>query len=186
MTINLTLSNTSGGSSLGDTVDMGSTVPGGSPTVTPGGDDDFQDVFISHDAEVASITDCTIYATRYAGSNYLGSDADDDITELLSWGDAALGGVRFVMDGWSGWVVGNENTLGTWNVIKNGYGDVDSQLVLAKESIVVGTPPSNDGEIPVGGEAHVQVAVDVPTPLPAPGTAGYRAFSLVFAYSATS
>jgi hypothetical protein len=182
MTINLTLSNTAGGSSLGDTVDMGSAAPGGSPTT---GGDDFQDIFISHDAQVEAITDCTLYATRYAGSNYLGSDADDDLTELLSWGDSAVGGIKYVMDGWGSWVTGTKNSTGTWYTIKNGYGDVDSQILLSTDAVTTGTPAA-DGEIPVGGEAHVQISVDVPNPLPAPGGAGYRAFSIVFAYSATS
>ena len=175
MTVTLTLSETSGGNAMADTTDMGS--------ATPGNDVTYQDIFISHDAVVNSITDCAIYAIRYAGSNYLGTDADADFTEIMGWGDAATGGVKVVMDGWTGWASG-ENAVGTWLLFKNGYGDVDNQIPLDKDAVVVGTVPSSNGEIPVGGEAHIQVKVAVPSSVP--GGAGYRAFSLVFAYSATS
>lgn len=174
MTINLTLSETSGGYSLADTTDLG--------TVTPGDATGHQDIFISHDAEVNPITGCTIYITRYAGSSYLGLDADADFTQIMGWGDAATGGVEMSMVPDVGWTVGNEFTTG-WNYFKNGYGDINSQITLDKDSIVVGTVPASDGEIPVGGEAHIQIDIDVPS---SPGSAGYKAFSLVFAYSATS
>ena len=84
MTVNITIGETSGGDSLADTVDMG--------TVTPGADSDEQELFIRHDALVNSITDCAFYMTRYTGSSYLGEDADDDLTEIFGWGDAATGG----------------------------------------------------------------------------------------------
>jgi hypothetical protein len=176
MTVNLTLSETNGGSSFSDTEDLGS--------VSPGSTVDFQDVFISHDAENNKITDVALYLTQYAGSNYLGSDAPSDLTEILGWGDAATGGFKVVMDGWGSWTTGTRNDVGTWLTFKNGYGDVDSQIPLAKESIVTGVVPSVDGEIPVDGTAHVQVEIDTPSSVPA--GAGYRAFSLVIAYSATS
>jgi len=179
MTVNLTLSETSGGDAMADTTDMGQ--------VTPGNDVTYQDVFISHDAVVNSIEDCAIFAARYAGSNYLGLDADADFTEIMGWGDSTPGeGIQLVMDGWAGWTGGENGVLsgtGTWLTIKNGYGDIDSQIPLDKDSIVVGTPPALDGEIPVGGEAHVQIKVGVPS---SGLVAGYRAFSMVFAYSATS
>jgi hypothetical protein len=174
MTITLTLSEASSGNPMADTIDMGE--------VTPGNDADYKNVFLSHDAIVNPITDCSIYAIRYAGSNYLGIDADADFTEIMGWGDAVTGGVKIIMDGWSGWTSG-ENTAGTWLTLKNGYGDIDSQIPLDKDSVTVGTP-TVDGEIPVGGESHVQVKATIPSSVPA--GAGYRAFSMVFAYSATS
>jgi hypothetical protein len=173
MTVNLTLSETSGGYSLPDTTDMGE--------VTPGAAAGHQDVFISHDAEVNSITNCTIYLTRYVGSNYQGSDEDTDFTQIMGWGDAS-GGVEMSMTPDSPWTTGNKFAAG-WAYFKNGSGDINNQIPLDKDSIVVGSIPSSDGEIPVGGEAHIQIDVDVPA---APGSAGYKAFSMVFAYSATS
>jgi len=173
MTVNLTLSETSGGYSLADTTDMG--------TVIPGNAIGHQDIFISHDAEVNPITGCAIYMTRYAGSNYLGTDEDADFTQLMGWGDTALAGVEMSMTPDVSWVTGTKFAAG-WNYFANAYGDIDSQLPLDSNSIVVGTP-TVDGVIPVGGEAHIQIDVDVPA---APGSAGYKAFSLVFAYSATS
>lgn len=175
MTVNLTFSETVGGLSLADTIDKGE--------VSPGGTVSYQDVFISHDALVSSITDVALYVTRDVSSSYSGVDADADLTEILGWGDAATGGFKIVMDGWDMWTSG-ENTDGTWLTFKNGYGDVDSQIPLAKESIVVGTPPGTDGSIPVGGTAHIQVKVDVPSSVPA--GANYRGINLVVAYSATS
>jgi len=174
MTVNLTLSETSGGYSLADTTDLGS--------VTPGNAVGHQDVFISHDAEVNPITTCTLYLVRYAGSNYLGTDADADFTQIMGWGDAATGGVELSMTPDSPWTTGNKFAAG-WSYFKNGAGDINSQIPLDKDSIVVGTVPVSDGEIPVAGEAHIQIDIDVPA---SPGSSGYKAFSLVFAYSATS
>jgi len=173
MTVNITISGTSTGSSLSDSESL--------DQVSPGNDTDYQDLYISHDATVSSITDCALYITRSTSLTYPGLDADADLVELLGWGDAATGGVTFVMDGWGSWISG-ENTTGTWLVCKNGYGDVDAQIELVKESITLGTPPANDGEIPVGGEAHLQVKVSIP----AATSAGYRGFGFVMAYSATS
>jgi hypothetical protein len=175
MTVNLTISDTSMGNSLADTEDMG--------TLSPSSSGDYQDMYISHDAENNAISDVSLYATRCTRSFYLGDDADADITELLGWGDAATGGISFVMDGWDTWTSG-ENTTGSWLTVKNGYGDVDNQIPLVLESITLGTPPSSDGEIPVSGEAHLQIKVTVPSSVPR--GAGYRAFEFVVAYSATS
>ena len=175
MTVNLTLSETSGGYSLADTTDLGS--------VTPGSAVGHQDIFISHDAEVNPITGCTIYMVRYTGSNYLGTDADADFTQLMGWGDAATGGVEISMTPPVGWAVGAKFAAGTFSYFENGYGDINNQIILDKDSIVVGTVPASDGEIPVGGEAHIQIDVDVPA---SPGSSGYKAFTIVFAYSATS
>lgn len=174
MTVNLTISGSSFDSALGDTIDLGT-------SVSPGSDTDFQDLFISHDAEVAAITGCAFYVTEYTGSNYLGSNTADDLVELLGWGDGG-DGIKVVQDGWGSWTIGTENTTGTWEIIANGNGDTDNEIGLSTDAVTTGTPAAA-GEIPVGGEAHLQVKVDVPNPS---GGAGYRAFSLVFEYSATS
>jgi hypothetical protein len=175
MTVNITFSNTSGGDSLADTVDLGS--------VTPGNDSSFQDVFIRHDAVVNSITDCAWYLQRYVGSNYLGSDEDDDFTEVMGWGDAATGGFTINQVVPVGWASGTQFATGNDQVFKNGYGDINNQLILDEDSIIVGTP-AGDGVIPLAGEAHVQARFQVPSSVPA--GAGYRAATLVFSYSATS
>jgi hypothetical protein len=175
MTVNITFSNLSGGDSLADTVDLGS--------VTPGAESSYQDVFIRHDAVVSSITDCAWYLQRYVGSSYSGDNEDDDLTELLSWGDAATGGFIINQVIPPSWTYGTQFATGNDQLIKNGYGDINNQLILDEDAINVGTP-IGDGIIPVAGEAHVQVRFKVPSSVPA--GAGYRAATLVFSYSATS
>jgi hypothetical protein len=165
----------SGDDSLADTVDMGS--------VTPGSDTNFQDLFIRHDALVNPITDCAWYVTRYTGSNYLGEDPDDDFIEIMGWGDAATGGMTINQVIPPSWTTGTQFSESYDQVFKNGYGDIDNQLILDEDSINIGTP-AGDGIIPVAGEAHVQVRYQVPSV--GVGTAGYRAMQLVLAYSATS
>lgn len=175
MTVNITIAGTSGDDSLADTIDLG--------TVEPGNETGFQDFFIRHDAVTNPITDCAWYVTRYTGSSYLGEDPDDDYTEIMGWGDAATGGliINQVIPG--AWTVGDPFNPGDDQVFKNGYGDIDNQLILDEDSINIGTP-AGDGEIPVAGEAHVQVRASVPSV--GVGSAGYRAMQLVLAYSATS
>jgi hypothetical protein len=174
MTVNLTLSETLGGYSMPDTTDLGSA----SPSSAVG----HQDIFISHDAEVSSITSCAIYLSRYSGSSYPGTDEDADFTQIMGWGDSALGGVEMSMTPDSPWTTGNKFAAG-WAYFKNGYGDVNNQIPLDKDSIVVGSVPSEDGIIPVGGTSHIQIDIDIPA---SPGSTGIKAFTMVFAYSATS
>lgn len=174
MTVNIFMSDTLNGNVLSDTTDIGSVTPSNSST--------YQDIFIRHDAAVAPITDCGLYIYRFVHDNYPGINEDDDLEELIAFGDASSGGVNLVMDGWSGWTSGL-NTSGTWNLIKTGYGTADSPAALPIDAIVVGTP-NNPGEIPVDGVAHIQIKVDLPASIPR--GAGYRAFDLVFTFSATS
>lgn len=162
MSVTLTLSDSSGGNQISDSNDMG--------TVSTGTYTSEEELYISHDAVVNPITDFSIYAIRYAGSGYLGTDADADFTEIMGWGDAGTGGVLVSMNS-------------TWYRFKNGFGDVDNQITLDKNTIIVGSIPSNDGEIPVGGEAYIKMRIQIPATV---GSAGYKAFSLVFAYSSTS
>jgi len=174
MTINLTLSETSGGYALSDTTDLGEVAA----AATLG----HQDVFISHDAIVNPITACSIYMTRYVGSSYPGNDEDADLSMLLDWGDTGLSGVELSMVPDSPWTSGDKFTAG-WAYMSRGIGTIDTQILLDKDSIVIGATPSNDGEIPVGGEAHIQIDIEVPA---APAETGNIGFSMVFAYSATS
>lgn len=163
MTVNIIVSGTSFGNPLGDTNDIGT-------DISPGSDTSTQDLYISHDAEISAITGCAMYITEYTGSNYLGSSTADDLVELLGWGDGG-DGIQLSQDQGS-----------SWTTIKNGTGDIDNEITLAISAVTTGTP-AGVGQIPVGGEAHLQVKVTVPSPS---GGAGYRAFSMVFEYSATS
>jgi len=175
MTVNLTISGVSGGDSLADTVDGG--------TVSPGSDTAFQDLFIRHDALVNPITDCAWYLQRYVGSSYLGDDADADLTEILGWGDSALGGFKINQVIPVGWTTGTQFTVGNDQLFKNSYGDINNQLALSQNAINIGTP-AGDGVIPLAGEAHVQIRCSIPSAVA--GGAGNRAVTLVLAYSATS
>jgi len=175
MTINITFSNISGGDSLADTIDLG--------LVIPGNDSLLQDIFIRHDAIVNPIIDCAWYLQRYVGSNYLGSNEDDDFTEVMAWGDAASGGFIINQVIPISWTYGDQFAILNDQTFKNGYGDINNQLILDEDSLNIGTP-AGDGVIPLAGEAHVQARFAVPSSIPA--GAGYRAATLVFSYSATS
>jgi len=161
-TVNIIISDESFGNPIGDTTDMGT-------DITPGSETDTVDFYISHDAEVSPITSCAIYMTEYTGSNYLGSSIEDDLVELLGWGDSGYG-VKIKQYG------------GTWDTIRNGHGDIDNEISLTTDAVTTGTP-AGAGQIPVGGEAYIQVKFQAPSPS---GGAGYRAVSLIFEYSATS
>ena len=175
MTVNFVFSNISGGDSLADTVDLGS--------VTPGDDTSFQDIFMRHDAIVSPVTDCAFYLQRYVGSNYLGENEDDDFTEVMAWGDASTGGCVINQVIPPGWTYGTKFDIGDDQIFKNGYGDINNQLILDEDSICVGTP-AGDGVIPVSGESHIQFRAKIPTSVPA--GANKRAITLVLSYSATS
>lgn len=176
MSVNLTISETAGGTSIADTIDLDT-------SVSLDEDTDYQDLFISHDGNL-SITDCYFYANQYVGSSYPGTPGNEaaDLVELLSWGDAVTGGIKLVQNGWGSWVSG-ENTTGTWTTLSNSAGDINHPIILDEDAITTGTP-DGDGVVPSGGEAHIQCKVTIPSSVTR-GT-GYRAFSLVMAYSATS
>jgi len=175
MTVNITFSDVSGGDSLADTIDLGS--------VLPGNDLDAQDLFIRHDATVNPITDCAWYLQRYVGSSYLGENEDDDLAEILGWGDDATGGFILNQVLPVGWTEGDSFDVANDDIFKTGHGDINSQIILDKDSICIGTP-TIDGTIPLNGEAHVQLRFSIPSSVPA--GAGYRAATLVLSYSATS
>lgn len=177
MTVNIIISDQSGGNSLADNIDLGK--------VDENGESSFQDLFIRHDANVSAITDCSFYMTRYTGTGYLGSDADADYSEVLGWGDADEGdGFIINQAPQSPWTAGQQFPTGNDQIVKTvGGGTINNQFTLLSSAIVVGTP-SGDGEIPLNGEAHIQARVKVPDSVSA--GAGYRAVELVMAYSATS
>lgn len=174
MTVNILFSNESGGNSLSDNVDLGE--------VNPSADSTIQNLFIRHDAQAAAISDCAFYITRYTGSGYLGQDEDRDLVEVIGWGDDATGGFTI-----------NQKVPPTWSgeafdplydqVFKSTLGTINNQAQLLTTAESIGSFTS-DGEIPVNGEAHIQVRVAVAASVPL--GANYRAVELVMAYSATS
>jgi len=166
MTVNITFSSTAGGYAMTDTQNSGTVVPGGVATQV-------QDIFIRHDADYAPITDCAWYIQRCVSINYTGDDADRDLAEIKEWGDADGFGFQI-----------NQNPIeATWQRFNNAQGTPSSQLGLPQVAVTQGVA-ADDGEIPVGGEAHVQVKWKVPASVPY--GADVRGLSLVFAYSATS
>lgn len=176
MTVNIIISDQSGGNALADSVDLGK--------VDANGETAFQDLFIRHDANVAAITDCAFYMTRFTGTGYLGSDADADYSEVVGWGDADAGdGFIINQAPQPSWSAGQQFPTGNDQIVKSTQGTINNQFVLLSSSVVIGTP-SGDGEIPLNGESHIQARVKVPDSVPS--GAGYRAVELVMAYSATS
>lgn len=180
MTVIITFAGISGGDSLSDTIDIG-------PAMDPGDISIIQDVFIRHDAEAAPITNCAFYLTKFAGGFYPGTDPDADYVEVISWGDniadkgAQLNQVVPAL--WAAptsfWV---ENPTG--ETFASDSGTIDSPIILSEHAIVQGT--AETGKIARGGEAHVQFRMNTPEVASITRASGYRAISLVFAYSATS
>jgi len=175
MTVNITMSNQSGGNSLPDNVDLG--------TVNPNSSTAFQDLFIRHDASAASITDCAFYISRYSATGYLGVDADNDYSEIIGWGDAAAGDGFIINQHATGWTSPNQFPTANDQICSTGSGDINGQLPLLQSAINIGTVTEN-GVIPIDGEAHIQVRVEIPSSIPA--GANYRAVQLIMSYSATS
>ena len=172
MTVIITFAGISGGDSLSDTIDITN-----GEIMSPEDSTDVQDIFIRHDAEVAPITNCGFYLTRFAGSGY-GGDADLDYDEIITWGKDIAGkgakicqipGFNFEADGL------------TFDL---GNGTIESPFVLDDDAIIQGI--AEDGKIYVSGEAHIQFRIDTPQVSDITRGAGYRAVSLVFVYSATS
>lgn len=166
MSVTLAISGSSGGTDLSTDNSLGS-------SVSPGNDSDTQDMYISHDAITNPITDVSLYAMRDVSPSYPGTDADADIAEILGWADA---------DSSKGIQINMNATSPSWVPMKTGSGDQSNPIELIKESIVIGST-SSDGEIPVDGEAKIQLKVAVPSSV---SSAKTRGFSFVVAYSATS
>jgi hypothetical protein len=177
MTVNITISGESGGTSLSDVQDVGE--------ISPGATSDAQDLYIRHDAVNFPITDCAFYLVRYSGTGYSGSDPDADYTEVIGWGDDSGseshggGGLYLNQD------YDDSFPVGSYYCFRSGYGaDANCGIELQDDAINnVGTGAATDGEIPVEGEAFVKVRLDVPDTASA---AGDRFIQLVMAYSYTS
>jgi hypothetical protein len=179
MTVNITMASLSGDSQLEEVVDLGS--------LSPGEESSEVDIYIRHDAENNSITDCSLYVTRYTGSDYSGANgADDDYSEVLSWGDTSGSGSHS-----GGGLYLNQNHSSSfptvdWHPFRSGYGsDPNNSIELLQAAINntgTGWTPA-DGEIPVNGEAHIKCRWDVPL---AASSAGIRFIYLIMAYSYTS
>lgn len=178
MTVSITMAGTTAGNQLSEVVDLGSLSPGDASAET--------DLYIRHDAENNPITDCAFYIIRYAGSDYTGSSADDDYTEVLSWGDdsgpGSTGGGGLYM---------NQNHSGSfptvdWHPYRSSYGSGPSSSIQLVQAAIndtgVGWTPT-DGEVPVNGEAHIKTRWDIPATV---SSAGIRFIQLVMAYSYTS
>jgi hypothetical protein len=174
MTVNLVFSTTSAGDSMADTQDSGA--------VIPGTESDIINLFVRHDAVNAPITNCAWYITRCVSDNYTGENANDDLVEILGWGDLGNGfQINQVIP--VGWTDGDEFDSSDWLAFRNGSGDINNQIILDEDSLSIGTP-AGDGIIPVGGESHVQLRWKVPSSVPS--GSGTRGLTLVMAYSATS
>lgn len=183
MSITVTISGESSGDSLASLVDMGSEIPGDST--------DHQDLFIRHSAIVNPITDCSFYLINYSGVDYppTGNGSDLDYAEIMGWGadrfeaippPPGIGGflINYMVP--PGWVIGDPYIPETFYAFREGYGDIDSQIVLSKDA----GGSATDGEIDVSGEAHIQVKFEIP--LSPTGGSGPRAIQMVMAFSATS
>ena len=179
MTVNITMSSVSAADAFTDQlVALGEINSGASSTE--------QDIFITHDS-IAAITECAWYITRYVGSDYPGSDADADLVEILGWGDdgvVAGGGLLLNQTIPVGWSTGTsfDAVVANWTLFASGTGETDSQITLDKDAISVGSA-SVDGTIPLSGEAHVQIKMQIPSSI---SGAGHRGVLLVFAFSAIS
>jgi hypothetical protein len=194
MTVNISISSTSGGDPLPEVVDLGQVSPGYATTA--------YDLYIRHDAENFKISDCAFYVVRYTGSNYTGAeDPDTDYSEIISWGDTTYAddptanGVEIdlpVNDNDHGGLYLNQvhptYDDAEWYVVHTGYGsDSNNSIQLLSTAINdVGTGSAVDGEIPLNGEAHIQTRWDMPKNLPVGSNAGIRFIQMVMAYSYTS
>lgn len=185
MTVNITISNQSGGDIPAEVVDLGN--------INPGFASDAYDLYIRHDALNFPITDCGFYVVRYVGSNYNGGeDPDTDYVEAIAWGDVSGAGAHgVIIDGdptHGGFYLNQDHSTfsdNEWYVFRTGDGSDPSYIrELLASAINIGTPVA--GEIQVDGEAHVQVRWDIPNPLPSGSSAGTRLVQLVMAYSYTS
>lgn len=173
MTVSLTIANSLGGNEMSAVESLGS-VSGAT-----GGQTDHIDYFVSHDGE-SSITDVAVYIMRFVESGYPGTDPDADLATLLGWGDTGDGGVKLSMAPPNPWTEGTRFSSG-WQTIKNGYGDVNNQIILDEDSLVVGTP-AGDGIIPSDAVSHIQFEVEIPSG----ASVADMGFETVISYSATS
>jgi hypothetical protein len=186
MTVSLTISGESAGDPIAEVNDFGS--------FSPGAASDAIDLYIRHDAQSWEITDCAFYVVQYVGSSYTGdNDPNADYAEVLSWGDtsgASANGVEITDPSHGGFYMNMDHSGSfpdaDWHPFRSTYGaDASNAVELEQEAINntgVGWTPV-DGQIPLQGEAHIQMRWDIPDTV---GNAGTKFVQLVMAYSYTS
>ncbi len=163
-------------STLGEPVSLAQSLG----SITPGTSANVYDVYISHTG-TSPITGCGIYIIPYTAGIYLGTrTAQDDIDDILAWGDAsypALTGGLYV----------NQNAAGgfpdaSYETFRTGHGDsLANAFPLSVDAIDLGTAIA--GEIAAGGEAHIRFRLDIPAAFP---DTGIFYFDVKLDYTATS
>lgn len=173
MAVSLTISSTAGG-----TPEL---LPQSFGTLTPGVVGTPEGFYLSHDG-LNIIEDVRFYLFPYNGV-YAGSrTANDDYATFIAWGDGSPSsttgyGLYLSMDAAGGFVAGSYQNFSTGN------GDsLANAITLDEDAISTGTP-AGDGVIPVAGEAHIQLRLDIPSTVIMSG-AFY--VTLMTAYTATS
>jgi hypothetical protein len=172
MVVSITWSQATGGAAISEPISHGNISNG-----MVGSD---IDLYIRHNAVAGPITNVGFFIQPYSGTGYTGIGQLADYNEIMGWGAAAVS--------WNdaGFYI-NQNhptfpdDISNWKVHKPGQGDSAVKIALLASAINIGTPVA--GEIPLSGEAHVQVKVAVPA---LEDTAGVRFFDQVLAYTYTS
>jgi hypothetical protein len=114
---------------------------------------------------VNPLTDCCFYISRFVGDVYNGDDPDDDISEILGWGDSS-DGLAISFDAGA-----------NYTYFSNAVG-YDGDTAIELDGV------DTAGELAVDEEAHIKLKFEIPDTVSR--GAGIRNYSLVFAYSATS
>ena len=169
MVVNVTFSRTSGGLAIADILE-GSENGLKHGAVANGEETIKESIYIRHDGD-NEITDCKFYCEQFSGSYGGNSSASLDFDELKEWGgsNASKG---FLIDV-------NNDSVYEYN-LKVGQMDEEANAVSLDDS---GAGGSNPDDIGVGGEAHINVKVAVPSTV---DIAGIRQFDMIFKYSYTS
>ena len=174
MVVSITWSRTSGGTALSEPISHGN--------ISNGGVGSDVDLYIRHNATAAPITNAGFFIQPYSGTGYTGVGTQSDYIEIMGWGSTATS----TND--SGFYL-NQNHGGSfpeddYTVHKPGQGDSATKISLSTSAINgTGTGTYQNGEIPLGGEAHIKVRLAVPSD---EDTAGVRFFDQVLAYTFTS
>jgi hypothetical protein len=164
MVVSVTWSTSAGGAALAEPLDHGVIGNGSVSSVS--------DLYISHDG-TNDITSCGFYIRAYSGGSYDGDfTANDDYTELVSWGDA------WVSAGDGGLELNQNPAVASWSIHKTGQGVSGNAIELATTAGVAGAGIMTSAE-----EAHVQIRTGVPV---AESVGGYRMFDYVFSFVYTS
>lgn len=174
MVVSITWTKTSGGVAAAEPINHGNIANGAVSADT--------DLYIRHNATAAPINNVGFFIQPYSGTGYTGVGTQTDFIELMGWGSTA------VSTNDSGFYL-NQDHIGAFPeagfvVHKPGQGDSATKIALSTSAINgTGTGTYVNGEIPLGGEAHLKVRLAVPT---SEDTAGVRFFDQVLAYTFTS